>query len=148
MANDGLTKIKWGIGTILTIIGGIIGILEGYDTLKDRIDANIKVKVIEHSEPLIKKQISFTLDSIAKAKKMSFREGLATEFGVEKRDIIPLIGDWYKSEKDISTIGFKWNDVTQELYYLGTDLKRYRPFRDSLGHFFYYDSNNKRVPCF
>lgn len=147
MAGENLNRIKVIIVTAGGILGGIWGILEGYDKITERIDATVKQKVIEHSEPLIKKSISHALDSISKAKRISFREGLATEFGTTKDQIITVMGDWFKSEKGVIDIGIKLDNVTNELYYIHTDGKRYLPYRDSSGFFFFYDRNHIQRWC-
>ena len=148
MTTETLSKIKITVVTVAGILGGVWGIIEGYDKITERIDETVKAKVMEHSGPLIKKNIAFTLDSISKAKKMSFREGLATEFSVPKQDIIPVMGTWYKSEKDIMAIGLKYDLKNEELYYIGVDKRRHRPFKDTTGHYFYYDVNHKKDWCY
>jgi hypothetical protein len=147
MAMESLTKVKVTIATIGAILGGIWGIIEGYGKITDYIDESVKAKVEEFSKPLIDKDIRLALDSLSKKKKFSFREGLADEIGVEKENVIPTIGHWYKEEHEILDVGLKYDIVHEELIYIHTDGKRYRTHRDSVGYFFYHGNHVKEY-CF
>ena len=143
--NITLSKLKITIGLIASILAGIWGSIEAYDKISEKIDESVRIKVEEHSGPLMNKKIKSAVDSIMKAKKTSFREALATEIGVPKTEITHVIGNWYKSEEGLFTVGLHGDN--SGLYYIHIDGTRHRPFPDSSSHYYFYDENHKAQWC-
>ena len=134
--NITLSKLKITIGLIASILAGIWGSIEAYDKISEKIDESVRIKVEEHSGPLMNKKIKSAVDSIMKAKKTSFREALAVEIGVPKSEITHLIGDWYKAEEGLYTVGLHGGG-DNGLYYIHIDGDKFRPIPDSSGYYFY-----------
>lgn len=138
--NITLSKLKVTIGLIASILAGVWGAIEAYDKISEKIDETVKIKIEEHSGPLMNKKIKMAVDSIMKAKKTSFREALASEIGVDKSEVTHLIGDWYKGEKGLYTVGL--HGSKDGLYYIHVDGDKFRPIPDSSGNYYFYDRNH------
>lgn len=129
-----IVGICTGLGIIATGLGGFVNI-------KTQVDKAVEVEIHKHAEPLIKRNIKTTLDSVMAVKKYSFREALAEKLRIEKKDVVDTLTQWYKSEQNIKIIGLflKGN----RLYYRHTDGEIYQPIYDNSNqkHFFYNKQN-------
>ena len=143
--NITLSKLKVTIGLIASILAGIWGAIEAYDKISEKIDETVKIKVEQHSGPLMNKKIKTAIDSIMSVKKTSFREALATEIGVDKTEITHLIAEWYRNEYGFYTVGL--HGGPDGLYYIHTDGNKFRPIPDSSGNYYFYNKNHITEWC-
>lgn len=131
-----------------SLAGAITGMLALHNSIMTKIKEDRHKENIEflHREatPLITKQINLTLDSIKKAKTISFRQGLATEIGINLDEVIPKFAQHFINTENTQNIGLKIDKALNQLYYIHTDGKRYRTFKDSSGSYFFYNSDGVR----
>ena len=128
-----------------SLAGAITGILALHNSIMSKIREDRHKENIEflHREatPLITKQINITLDSIKKAKTISFRQGLAAEIGINYDEVIPKFAQHFINSENTQNIGLKRDKALNQLFYIHTDGKRYRTFKDTSGNYFFYNSD-------
>jgi hypothetical protein len=131
---------------IATFIGVLAAGIAGFTSIADYIDAVVEEKVQEKADPLIRKRMNQKVDSIFKIKKVSFREILAKELGIEKDDVVDTLSNWYKREKGIQAVGlFKSG---RRLYYRDVDGQVYQPIIDQENDkYYFHDARHRAKWC-
>ena len=148
MTAEAIKSLKIWITTGITIGGGIFASYEGYLKISENIDKAVKEKVEQYSKPIISRKIKSTLDSVMSARKVSFRETLGKEIGIDKDEVVHVIADWYNAEKKEIKVGLYYNTDSKRLHYIDIDGEKYRPFPDdSLDAFYFIDHNHRTKWC-
>jgi hypothetical protein len=147
MTVDNVKKLKVYAVAFASVLGSIYGGLEAYKGIRKSMDETAKKKLESYTLPIVKTEIRKTVDSIFTSRKVSFREQLAKELNLTKEEIPTFLASWYLQEQAIKSIGLFKDIKQEELYYIHTDLKRYRPFLDESGYYYFINKDNDTEWC-
>lgn len=133
--------------TIVGLIGGITGFYEAYVKIKDSMNETAREKIENYTIPVVKSEIKKTVDSIFSSQKVSFRDELAKELNIERDQVSKFISEWYASQDGLYVVGLYYDKTYKKLFYIHTNGKEYRPFKDTSGYYYFINDNDKPEYC-
>jgi len=145
MTAEGIKQLKVVVTTIATILGGGIGVYEGYIHIAAGMNETAKKKIENYTKPVVKEMIQATLDSITENRSVSFTEALSKKLNVDKSAVVEVISKWYKKEQRFSPVGLMLDLEVNKIVYIHTDGTKYRPFYSAEQSQYYFINSEDQV---
>lgn len=144
---DNLKKLPVIITALATIAGAAVSLNAFHGMIIEEINQDRKEFLLKDGKPLILDAINHVADSIMKKRKISSRTELSTIINSSKEDVWKEIGKLYNSEKNQIKIGMYLDSKLNKIYYIHTNGKRYRAFKDSSKYYYFFNDENKEEWC-